>query len=390
MNKTTPLQNIATLFFRLGATAFGGPAAHIAMMQNEVVHRRRWLTEQEFLDLVSACNLIPGPNSTEMAIHIGRKQAGWRGMLVAGITFILPAATIVIALAWAYIRYSQIPVVTNVMNGIKPMIIAIILQALLALSNSALKNSFLKFLSIAIFIACFFCQNELLLLLIGGMVSLLWLCGKPEAIGNRIKIFCTCGLMALLATASIMMNSGSYHLPVEPTASFDLNQLFWYFMKVGSVLYGSGYVLLAFLRSDLVEQAHWLTSAQLLDATAVGQITPGPVFTTATFIGFVLGNFSGAIVATIGIFLPAFLFVAATAPFIDKLRSSKVAGATLDGVNVSSLALMAFVSFELGKVSLTQPIFIAETIVAIYLLWKHKINPTWLILTGAAIGAFAG
>lgn len=386
----TSLATIALLFLRLGTTAFGGPAAHIAMMQNEVVRRRRWMSEQEFLDLVSACNLIPGPNSTEMAIHIGHRQAGRAGLLVAGVCFIVPAAAIVLGIAWAYVRYSQLPTVSHLLSGIKPVVIAIIFQALIALSKSALKSQFLKVLYAAVFAACFFLDNELLLLLLGGALSLLWSArSKQEPLGKPIHIAGVLGTLLILGTLSLFVggiHADSEHGQTEP---FGLSKLFWYFVKIGSVLYGSGYVLLAFLRSDLVENWHWLTSSQLLDATAVGQVTPGPVFTTATFIGYLLGSVPGALLATVAIFLPAFIFVAITAPLVKKLRESKIAASTLDGVNVASLALMAFVTFELGRDSLTQPLFIVEAILAAFVLWKYNINATWLIIAGAIIGMIA-
>lgn len=389
-NSHTSLATIAALFFRLGATAFGGPAAHIAMMQNEVVRRRGWMTDEEFLDLISACNLIPGPNSTEMAIHIGHRQAGWPGLLVAGVCFILPAAVIVLGIAWVYVLYSHFPAVSHLMDGIKPVVIAIILQALVSLSKAALKTNFLKALCSILFGACFFFKNELVLLLASGVISLLWTTQQTkESIGKPVHVFSVVGLLVLLGAGAILVGNNSEHVGSAPLATFSVDKLFWYFVKIGSVLYGSGYVLLAFLRSDLVEHWHWLTSAQLLDATAVGQVTPGPVFTTATFIGYVLGSFPGAILATVGIFLPAFFFVAVTSPFVRRLRESKIAGATLSGVNTASLALMAFVTFELGRDSLNQPVFIVEAIIATFLLLKYNVNPTWLILAGALIGAIA-
>lgn len=389
--KTTDLSTLAWLFLRLGATAFGGPAAHIAMMQNEVVRKRRWMTEQEFLDLISACNLIPGPNSTEMAIHIGHRQAGWPGLLVAGISFILPAATIVLAVAWAYVQYSTVPAVSHVMNGIKPIVIAIILQALISLSRAALKTTSVRALCFAVLLGCFFFDNELVLLLTGGAASLVWASRARQApIGAPAHIIAVLGGLLFLAFLAFFIGGSHDQFAGSQTESFSLEKLFWYFAKIGSVLYGSGYVLLAFLRSDLVEQWHWLSASQLLDATAVGQVTPGPVFTTATFIGYLLGGLPGAFLATLGIFLPAFVFVAITGPFIQKLRESKIAGATLDGINSASLALMAFVTIQLARDSLTQPIFIVEALVGAFVLWKLNINRTWLIVLGSVVGLIAG
>lgn len=386
-SSTSSLLILARLFLRLGLTAFGGPAAHIAMMQNEVVKRRGWMTEEEFLDLLSACNLIPGPNSTELAIHIGYRQGGWPGLIVAGLCFILPAVLMVFGIAYAYVRFSQLPAVGHVLDGIKPIIVAIIIQAVWSLSKSALKSKFHSLLGLAVLIGCFCTGNEFALLLCGGIFSLLW-AARPQSVQlGRLRVLLGT-LLALVVLAGVAIFLGDSN--VNPTSGqsvpYGTGSLFWYFVKIGSVLYGSGYVLLAFLRADLVEHWHWLTPAQLLDAAAVGQVTPGPVFTTATFIGYLLGSMPGAIVATIGIFLPAFFFVAITGPFVHRLRKSKIAAATLDGINVASLALMAFVTIELAKYSLHRPIFIVEAAFAAFILWKFNINPTWLILLGGIVG----
>jgi chromate transporter len=386
-NSRPRLVTIALLFLRLGTTAFGGPAAHIAMMQHEVVTRRQWLTDQEFLDLISASNLIPGPNSTEVAIHIGHRQAGFAGLLVAGTCFILPAMAMVMAIAWAYVQYSQFPVVSHLMTGIKPVVIAIILQAIILLSRSALKNTLAKLAAVLAVIACFLSVNEILLLLVAGAASLVWKWrGKSQGFSSRVVLI-VCSIVALIGAAILLVGhaSGSSTEPVACSQS----RLFLYFAKVGSVLYGSGYVLIAFLQADLVQNWHWLTASQLLDATAIGQVTPGPVFTTATFIGYLLGGFPGALIATAGIFSPAFFFVAVTAPFIDKLRHSAVVRAFLDGVNIASLALMVFVTIVLGRDALTAPVAIGETLVSALILWRYKINPTWLIAAGAVIGLLA-
>lgn len=406
MKSGVSLSSLAFLFIRLGLTGFGGPAAHIAMMQDEVVKRRGWLTDQEFLDLVGACNLIPGPNSTELAIHIGHRQAGLPGLIVAGLSFILPAATIVLGLAALYQKYAQLPVTVSVLAAIKPIIIAIILQALLSLSKSALKDRFLKILCLACFGACYFVSNELVLILIGGSLSLLrsvgWTClaGIKGQEGKTIEMtaFC-CALICFLGCSYFAISGGAFtpgQFPLSQqhalvnTMPFSLSGLFWYFFKIGSILYGSGYVLLAFLRADLVESWHWLTLSQLLDATIVGQVTPGPVFTTATFIGYLLGGTAGALLATIGIFLPAFLFVSITAPIFQKLRQSIIASAIMDGINVCSLSLMAFVLVQLSRDCLTQPLYIAECIFALPLLMRFRINSTWLIVAGAFIGLVLG
>ena len=371
---TTPLLEIASLFARLGLTAFGGPAAHIAMMHQEVVERRRWLTNQEFLDLVGATNLIPGPNSTELAIHIGHRRGGWSGLLVAGCCFILPAMLLVTACAWAYVKYGSLPQAAGLLYGIKPVIIVIVLQALWSLARAAIKTKFLG----AIFAVGVFVSlagvHELLVLALGALAS-----G-----GGRRAIRAFKGILAASPFTLLAQAGGA---PLGSTvASFGLWPLFLFFLKVGSVLFGSGYVLLAFLRADLVERWHWLTESQLLDAVAVGQITPGPVFTTATFIGYILGGLSGALIGTLGIFLPAFVFVAASGPFVPRIRSSPAAGAALDGVNAASLALMAVVSYQLGRSALVDiPAVLLGLLSAVGLIY-FRLNSAWLVAGGAAAG----
>ncbi len=359
------LGQLAALFTRLGFTAFGGPAAHIAMMEDEVVTRRQWLSREKFLDYVGAANLIPGPNSTELAIHIGLDQGGWRGLLVAGACFILPAVAIVMVLAWAYVEYGTLPAAQGVLYGVKPVILAVIAQALWNLGKSAIKTWQLGVIGACAAAAIVVGVHELMVLAVAGAFA----CAFTLAGKRPVAAF----------------------LPLLPIAaggamSFSLPALFGFFLKVGSVLYGSGYVLIAFLRSDLVERWRWLTEAQLLDAIAIGQVTPGPVFTTATFIGYVLGGWQGALVATAGIFLPAFVFVAISGPLVPKIRKSKTAGAFLDGVTVASLALMAWAGFELGRGALIDPITIAIAAVAAVVLIRFKINATWLIAAGAVIG----
>ncbi|HQY95072.1 chromate efflux transporter [Caldilinea sp.] len=290
------LTELAKLFTRLGFTAFGGPAAHIAMMHDEVVVRRQWLDEQHFLDMIGAVNLVPGPNSTEMALHIGSVRAGWRGLIVAGAGFILPAVLIVLALAWAYVEYGATPQASALLYGIKPVIIAIVLQALIRLGQKAVHGPLLATAGIAVFALYLLGVNELVLLFgIGALVAVVTMARRGLA-----------GQAALLPLLSL----GALTAAVEQAAAISLTQLFLVFLKIGALLYGSGYVLLAFLRNDLVVNLGWLTDQQLLDAVAIGQFTPGPVFTTATFVGYLVAGLPGAIVATLGIFLPAFCFVA--------------------------------------------------------------------------------
>lgn len=365
------LSEVAALFLKLGVTAFGGPAAHIAMMHDEVVKRRKWLTDEEFLDLIGATNLIPGPNSTEMAIHLSFMRAGWRGLIVGGVCFITPAMLIVLLLAWAYVRWGALPQAEWLLYGIKPVVIAIIALALWNLGQKAVKGWVTAVTTLLVLALYFFTGiNEIVLLLVGGLLVTAVL-----NFGRRTDGF---GLMLPLG--------GVVTAVAQAAASFNLATLFLVFLKIGSVLYGSGYVLLAFLRADLVERLGWLTDQQLIDAIAIGQVTPGPVFTTATFIGYILGGTPGALLATLGIFLPSFIFVALSNPLIPRLRRSSWVGGLLDGVNVASLALMTAVTWQLGRASLTDPLTIVVALASFILLFRYKINTTWLIAGGAAIG----
>ena len=368
------LPEIIRLFLRLGATAFGGPAAHIALMHNEVVERRKWLTEQQFLDLLGATNLIPGPNSTEMAIHLGYLRGGLPGLIAAGASFILPAMLIVMGMAWVYTRFGSTPEAAWLLYGIKPVIIAVILQALWNLGKSAVKDELTASTGLAVLVLYLVGVNELALLFGGGALVLLvknW----QRARAGKIP-----GVKVLLPFLPVGAAAAAAAVP------FSLPVLFLTFLKIGSILYGSGYVLLAFLRADFVQRLGWLSEAQLIDAIAVGQVTPGPVFTTATFIGYLLGGIPGAVLATLGIFLPAFIFVAVTNPYIPRLRQSPWTAALLDGVNVASLGLMAGVTLQLGRASLVDPLTIVMGLVSLVLLIRYKINATWLVLGGAAIG----
>jgi len=369
---------LAWVFLKLGLIGFGGPAAHVAMMDDEVVRRRRWLSREEFVDLLGATNLIPGPNSTEMAIHVGRRQAGWPGLLVAGSCFILPASLIVTGLAWAYVNYGALPEITGVLYGVKPVIIAIILQALISLGRTALKSAVSWLVATAAVVLAFVGANELLLLLGGGGLAFAWKwlrSSRPPSISGLFSLP-VAGPIWLVATAGV---KGTVNMAV-------LWPLFWFFLKVGSILYGSGYVLLAFIRADLVERWGWLTEAQLLDAVAVGQVTPGPVFTTATFVGYLVAGPTGALVATVGIFLPAFVFVALSGPLVPRIRRSPLAGAFLDGVNAASLALMFFVTYLLARAALVDVPTILLAVFASLLLFRYRVNSAWLVLAGGVAG----
>lgn len=363
------LTEVLSFFLRLGLTAFGGPAAHIAIMQNELVKRRKWLSEQQFLDLIGITNLIPGPNSTEMAIHIGLLRAGWAGFWVGGIAFILPAFLIVLGLAWAYVAYGTLPQVGWLLYGIKPVVIAILIQALWQLGRKAIKDPWLAAVGMGVLAGFFLGVNEIALLFGGGAVY--WLVKNLR----RAQHLALCVVLTPLA-----------HVPAAVSTAFSYGTLFFSFFKIGSVMYGSGYVLLAFLQSEFVTRLGWLTQPQLLDAVAIGQFTPGPFFTTATFIGYMLGGVQGAVLATLGIFLPSFIFVALSNRVFRRLQQYPAVRVILDGVNAAALGLMAAVAWQLGSASLVDWVTAAVLLVSGFLLLRYKINSTWLILGGALAG----
>jgi chromate transporter len=371
------LREVASLFLKLGLTAFGGPAAHIAMMRGEVVKRRKWVDDEHFLDLLGATNLIPGPNSTEMAIHLGFVRAGWAGLIVGGVCFITPAMLIVLALAWVYARFGTTPQAGWLLYGIKPVVIAIIVQALWGLGTKAVRSPVAAMVGLAVFVSYFLGVNEIGLLFAGGLVVMI---AKNL---RRLRKANVSGIIVPLAGLS---------LPTLASAPFSLSLMFLIFLKIGAVLFGSGYVLLAFLRADFVTRLGWLSDQQLIDAIAIGQVTPGPVFTTATFIGYLLGGptltgrVTAAVLATLGIFLPSFVFVVLSNPLIPRLRNSPWAGALLDGVNVASLGLMAAVTWQLGRAAVVDPWTFIVALVSAILLFRFRINSTWLVLGGAVMG----
>jgi chromate transporter len=365
------LHEVVWLFLKLGVTAFGGPAAHIAMMHDEVVKRRKWVSAQQFLDLLGATNLIPGPNSTEMAIHLSFVRAGWIGLVVGGACFILPAMLIVMGLAWLYVEYGALPAANWLLYGVKPVIMAIVAQALWSLGQKAVKNLSTALVGLGALVLYFLGFNEIWLMFAGGLI--LWLITlRPRP--NRLAAL---GWVAPLAGLSAST--------LAPTP-FSLSLLFFTFLKIGAVLYGSGYVLLAFLRNDFVLRLGWLTDQQLLDAITVGQVTPGPVFTTATFVGYILGETPGALLATLGIFLPSFLYVAISNPLIPRIRQSSWVSSALDGVNVAALGLMAAVTWQLGRASLVDPLTVGLAVGSLALLLRFAINSSWLVLAGALVG----
>lgn len=374
LQKRQRLFELAAVFLRLGTIAFGGPAAHIAMMDDELVKRRQWMNRETLLDLLGVTNLIPGPNSTELAIHIGYERAGWKGLLVAGSCFILPAMLIVWTLAAIYARYQTVPQVEWLLYGIKPVIIAIVLQAVWQLGKKAAKDVPTIIAGIVAIAGYFAGLNEILLLVvvgIGVMAVKNW-----QRRGNLLGAF-------ILPLSGTFAQVGSV---AATTDSVSWLNVFLFFLKIGSVLYGSGYVLLAFLQRDLVENNNWLTSQQLLDAVAIGQFTPGPVFTTATFIGYLLAGNAGAIAGTIGIFLPAFVFVWLVNPWVPKIRSSPWTSGFLDGVNAASLGLMAGVTWTLGRAALIDWLTVIVAIASAIAVFRFKVNSAWLVVAGAIIG----
>jgi chromate transporter len=384
-----PLGDLIRLFVRLGFTAFGGPAAHIAMMRQEVVEKRRWMDDRHFLDLLGATNLIPGPNSSEMAIHIGYTVAGWRGLLAGGLAFSLPAVVIVTALAALYVTFGQTPTAGFLLYGIKPVIIPIIIAALIGLSPKALKDTLTRVIGVAAAALYFTGLDNALLLVGAGVITLLIVaaaCRAPRPAPQKrdppraALLLPLAGLPALAAAAAL---------------PFSLLLMFLTFLKIGAVLYGSGYTLFAFLQADFVNRLGWLTGQQLVDAIAIGQVTPGPVVTSATFIGYVLGarhgqgplaGLVGALIATAGIYIPSYLAVAISNPLIPRIRASRLAGAFLDGVNAAALGLMAAVTVQLALAAYPDLWAVGAGIAAALALFVFKVDAIWLVAGGALFG----
>ena len=366
LGESPGLGRLALFFLKLGTIAFGGPAAHVAMMEDELVGRRKWVPAADFLDMLAVSNLIPGPSSTELAIYIGYRLRGLAGLVLAGTCFIAPAFFMVLAIAWAYVHYGHLPAVAGVLYGIKPVVMAVILQALARLATRAIKAPWLAAVGI-------------------GSLAAACLGVSPVAI-----------LAVSALIAFIVYRAGTGSSPVSPISALALLPaaagpwpLFLVFLKLGCVVFGSGYVLLAFLQADLVVHRHWLTEPQLLDAVAVGQVTPGPVFTTATFIGYLIGGGRGAVLATAGIFAPAFVLVAATGPLIRRVRQSRAGGAVLDALNAASLGLMAAVTWTLARAAITDAITVILALAGVAFLLRFKLNSAWLIAGGAIVGASA-
>lgn len=383
MEHTGRLGELARLFLKLGCVAFGGPAAHIAMYEDEVVRRRGWMSREHFLDLVGATNLIPGPNSTEMTMHVGYERAGRWGLVVAGLAFVLPAVLITGALAWLYVRFGTLPAAAPFLDGIKPAVLAIILGAVWRLGRTAAKSVPVLAVGVAVLMAVLFGMNEVAALLLGGVVGMAWLrLGSGRTTDRSVLLPVPLGTPSLkppgLGTLGVGLGAAAVGAPLWKLGLF--------FLKVGAILYGSGYVLIAFLHGDLVAGYGWLTDQQLLDAVAIGQFTPGPVLSTATFIGYVIAGIPGAVVATVGIFLPSFFFVSILNPLIPRLRSWSWTAAFLDSINVSALALMVAVTLELGVVVLTAwPAWTIAALAAVLTL-RFRVNAVWIVLGAAAAG----
>jgi len=368
--RNVSVSSIILVFLKISFTAFGGHAAHLAMMEEELVRKRKWISHEEFLDIISAANLIPGPNSTETALHIGYSLASWQGFFAAGLSFISPTILIVTAVAMAYVKYGMLPATENILFWIKPVIMAVISLAIYRFSKTAVKNKLLLFMLLLASLASVFRITEIAVILTVGLLVMFINFSRDK--------FNSFAPSSFLLDPIIQASSC--------TVSCDLPAIFLFFFKISAIIFGSGYVLYAFLYNDLVVNYQWISQAQLIDAIAIGQFTPGPVFTAATFIGYLLARIPGALVASIGVFLPAFIYVAITSPFLSQMRQSKSLSFFLDGVNVASLALMIVVCFNLASAMLTNPLAISIFLVSLGILWRFKINSAWLILIAGSIG----
>ena len=368
LGRESPLGEIVRMFLRLGLTAFGGPAAHLVLMQREAVERRGWMSRERFLDLVGACNLLPGPGSTQVAMALGYSRGGWLGLLTAGTCFILPAALATLALAWGYVRFGGLPLTQGLLYGAKPVMVAILVQAVWNLGRMAFRRRALALAGLVCLAAALAGVPPIAILLAAGALALLaaWRRSRPPA---------------ALGLAWLPAGLGG---AAAGTAA--LSSLFLVFLKLGVVVFGSGYVLLAFLQADLVNRLHWISQAQLLDAVTAGQLTPGPVFATATFLGYLLHGWAGAAVATAAIFLPSFLMAGLVGALAGRIRKSALAAAFLDGVNAAAVALMASVALTLGRATLVDAWTWALGLGSALLLIRYRVNATWLILAGAASG----
>jgi chromate transporter len=372
---------------KLGTIAFGGPAVHVAMLREETVRRRRWLPDGEFLDLFGAVSVLPGPSSTQLAIVLARRRAGWPGLVLGGVCFVLPAMVIVLALAWAYVRYGSTPTGGGVLYGVGPVVIAVVAVAVWELAGAALARhrergraavAGLAAVGVAALAGYLAGVNVLVILAAAGLVVAL--------ATNRRRLHPAAGPLLHVLPAGLLATAAQARRPPGPS----LTAVAAEFLKLGVVVFGSGYVLLAFLRRDLVTGLGWLSARQVLDAVVAGQVTPGPLFTTATFLGYLLGGLPGAMVATAAIFLPSFVLVAALEPLIGRVRRSRWAGAALDGVTVAALGLMAGVAVDLGRTAITDPLTAAIAVATLLVLLRWRPNPLWPVLAGAAVGVAHG
>ena len=371
------LKEVALLFLRLGATSFGGPAAYIGLMHHEIVVRRKWIDDQRFLDIMGAVNLIPGPNATEIAAHLGLIRAGWLGLIMAGGLFIIPGAAAIMVVAWAYVKYGSLPQVGWVLYGVKPAVIAIIVQAVWSLAKTGIKKPILIVVGLGVLVLYLFDLNEILLLLGGAVIVVLVQSGRRWFKQKTAVLLITPALLLKLPLIGFATSA----------VAFSQTTLFLTFLKMGATLFGSGYVLLAFLNSEFVVNLGWLTHAQVVDAIAVaGQITPGPVFNSAAFVGYLLGGWPSALLAALGIFLPSFILVGLLSRFLPAMRKSWLAGSFLDGVNAASLGLMAAVAIQLGRAVIIDPFTIFITLAALFMVLRFKISSVWLVLGGGALG----
>lgn len=394
--RNVSVRSIILVFLKISFTAFGGHAAHLAMMEEEVVRKRKWISHEEFLDIISAANLIPGPNSTETALHIGYSLASWRGFFAAGLSFITPTIIIVTGVAMAYVKYGMLPATENILFWIKPVIMAVISLAIYRFSKTAVKNKLLLFMLLLACLASVFKITEIAVILtVGILVMFINLAQQGTSLKKILNDFLI-KLKKLIAKIFSRDKFNSFapsSFLLDPiiqasscTVSCDLPAIFLFFFKISAIIFGSGYVLYAFLYNDLVVNYQWISQAQLIDAIAIGQFTPGPVFTAATFIGYLLAGVPGALIASVGVFLPAFIYVAITSPFLSQMRQSKSLSFFLDGVNVASLALMIVVCFNLASAMLTNSLAISIFVVSLAILWRFKVNSAWLILVAAVLG----
>jgi len=374
------LSELAIAFLKLGMIAFGGPAAAYGMMRQEFVSRRNWVTEEKFLDFLGIANLVPGPNATEMAILIGFHHAGWPGLIVGGVCYIGPAMVIVLALAWGYVQFGEIPELQGILYGIKPVVVAIIVSAMWAMLKPRVKQWFGMMIVVGVFVAYLAGISPLVLLLAGALLKM------------SFDYLQTAQVNLILSLAWLPL----FLIPVKELMqreSYKLLQLFWVFLKAGALMFGSGYVLLAFIKDDLVVRLGWLTENQMIDAIAVGQVTPGPLSTTATFVGYVVGGVPTALLATLGMFLPSFLFVGLMYFVVNKIRESERFSGAIDGINYAALGLMAGVTWEIIGVALVDPFTFAIAIIALFLLLRYDLGATWLVLGAVLVGvarAFIG